>query len=67
MLRDQLMKMERKMLSVVGFDLGYSLSYRFGVFISTCESILIYPQIPEKIWARVQGDHACTHPGQVHP
>jgi len=27
--RDQLMKMERKMLSVVGFDLGYSLSYRF--------------------------------------
>ena len=27
--RDQLMKMERKMLGVVGFDLGYSLSYRF--------------------------------------
>eukprot|EP00092_Neocalanus_flemingeri_P016511 GFUD01017865.1.p1 GENE.GFUD01017865.1~~GFUD01017865.1.p1 ORF type:complete len:425 (+),score=116.19 GFUD01017865.1:73-1347(+) len=27
--RDQLMKLERKMLSVVGFDLGYSLSYRF--------------------------------------
>jgi len=27
--RDQLMKMERKMLSVVGFDLGYSLTYRF--------------------------------------
>jgi len=27
--RDQLMKMERKMLSVVGFDVGYSLSYRF--------------------------------------
>merc|ERR1712142_1031916 len=27
--RDQLMKMERKTLSVVGFDLGYSLSYRF--------------------------------------
>jgi len=26
--RDQLMKMERKMLSVVGFDLGYPLSYR---------------------------------------
>ena len=27
--RDELMKMERKMLKVVGFDLGYSLSYRF--------------------------------------
>jgi len=27
--RDQLMRMERKMLSVVGFDLGYSLTYRF--------------------------------------
>lgn len=27
--REQLMKMERKMLSVVGFDLGYSLTYRF--------------------------------------
>lgn len=27
--RDQLMKMERKMLKVVGFDLGYSLSYRY--------------------------------------
>lgn len=27
--RDQLMRMERKMLQVVGFDLGYSLSYRF--------------------------------------
>lgn len=27
--RDQLMKMERKMLNVVGYDLGYSLSYRF--------------------------------------
>merc|ERR1719347_1749481 len=27
--RQQLMKMERKMLGVVGFDLGYSLSYRF--------------------------------------
>jgi len=27
--RAQLMKMERKMLGVVGFDLGYSLSYRF--------------------------------------
>lgn len=27
--RDQLMKMERKMLSVVGFDLGYPLTYRF--------------------------------------
>lgn len=26
--RDQLMKMERKMLAVVGFDLGYPLSYR---------------------------------------
>jgi len=26
--RDQLMKMERKMLQVVGFDLGYPLSYR---------------------------------------
>lgn len=27
--RDQIMRMERKMLSVVGFDLGFSLSYRF--------------------------------------
>ena len=27
--RDELMKMERKMLKVVGFDLGYSLSYRY--------------------------------------
>merc|ERR1719383_699102 len=27
--RDELMKLERKMLNVVGFDLGYSLSYRF--------------------------------------
>ena len=27
--RDQLMRMERKMLLVVGFDLGYSLSYRW--------------------------------------
>jgi len=27
--REQLMKMERKMLTVVGFDVGYSLSYRF--------------------------------------
>jgi len=27
--RDELMKMERKMLKIVGFDLGYSLSYRF--------------------------------------
>jgi len=27
--RNQLMKMERKMLMVVGFDLGYPLSYRF--------------------------------------
>lgn len=27
--RDQIMKMERKMLGVVGFDLGFSLSYRF--------------------------------------
>lgn len=27
--RDQLMRMERKMLSVVGFDLSYSLTYRF--------------------------------------
>lgn len=27
--RDQIMKMERKMLSVIGFDLGFSLSYRF--------------------------------------
>jgi len=27
--RDQLMKMERKMLAVVGFDVGYPLSYRF--------------------------------------
>jgi len=27
--RDELMKMERKVLKVVGFDLGYSLSYRF--------------------------------------
>ena len=27
--REELMKMERKMLKVVGFDLGYSLSYRF--------------------------------------
>lgn len=27
--RDQLMRMERKMLMVVGYDLGYSLSYRF--------------------------------------
>ena len=26
--RDQLMRMERKMLSVVGFDLSYSLTYR---------------------------------------
>jgi len=26
--RDQIMKMERKMLKVVGFDLGYPLSYR---------------------------------------
>ena len=28
--RDQLMRMERKMLSVVGFDLSYSLTYRWG-------------------------------------
>jgi len=27
--RDQIMRMERKMLAVVGFDLGFSLSYRF--------------------------------------
>jgi len=27
--RDQLMKMERKMLMVVGFDVGYPLTYRF--------------------------------------
>ncbi|XP_023347817.1 G2/mitotic-specific cyclin-B3 [Eurytemora carolleeae] len=27
--RDQIMRLERKMLSVVGFDLGFSLSYRF--------------------------------------
>jgi len=27
--RDELMRMERKMLKVVGFDLGYSLSYRY--------------------------------------
>lgn len=27
--REELMKMERKMLQVVGFDLGYSLSYRY--------------------------------------
>jgi len=27
--REELMKLERKMLNVVGFDLGYSLSYRF--------------------------------------
>jgi len=27
--RDQIMRMERKMLGVVGFDLGFSLSYRF--------------------------------------
>eukprot|EP00088_Acartia_fossae_P009310 TRINITY_DN14499_c0_g1_i1.p1 TRINITY_DN14499_c0_g1~~TRINITY_DN14499_c0_g1_i1.p1 ORF type:complete len:446 (-),score=80.64 TRINITY_DN14499_c0_g1_i1:149-1486(-) len=27
--RDQIMRMERKMLSVVGFDLGFPLSYRF--------------------------------------
>ena len=27
--RDELMKMERKMLKIVGFDLGFSLSYRF--------------------------------------
>jgi len=27
--RDQIMRMERKMLSVIGFDLGFSLSYRF--------------------------------------
>jgi len=27
--RDQLMKMERKMLAVIGFDLGFSLSYRY--------------------------------------
>jgi len=27
--RDQIMKMERKMLKVVGFDLGYPLSYRY--------------------------------------
>ena len=27
--REELMKMERKMLKVVGFDLGYSLSYRY--------------------------------------
>ena len=26
--REQLMRMERKMLLVVGFDLGYSLTYR---------------------------------------
>jgi hypothetical protein len=67
MFRDQLMKMERKMLSVVGFDLGYSLSYRLVVFISIQESILIYPQIPEKIWTRLQGDHAGADPREVHP
>ena len=27
--REELMRMERKMLKVVGFDLGYSLSYRY--------------------------------------
>ena len=37
--RDQLMKMERKMLGVVGFDLGYSLSYRFVMtwFVIFCK------------------------------
>ena len=27
--RDQIIRMERKMLSVIGFDMGYSLSYRY--------------------------------------
>lgn len=27
--RDQLIRMERKMLNVIGFDMGYSLSYRY--------------------------------------
>jgi hypothetical protein len=26
------MRMERKMLAVVGFDLGYSLSYRYSTY-----------------------------------
>ena len=36
--RDQLMRMERKMLSVVGFDLSYSLTYRWG----TSDMLLTY-------------------------
>ena len=30
--RDQIMRLERKMLSVVGFDLGFSLSYRYRIY-----------------------------------
>ena len=56
------------MLSVVGFDLGYSLSYRFwpqfvvfGVFIKET-SIL---QVPQKIRSCLPYYYACPYLSQV--